>query len=243
MQTNKARWITASFISALLVTNLSFAFEVPPIINCLNDCEPLTETAPIAEESMIKRMKREVAEVDWEKVNKQIIEASKKAIHNFQPVYPYKSPKKDTVRFIDPTVVATKDIWGYLPKKGKKLTELKSMDDFEEAIIVHKGDKVNPLQFVRPVDKLFIFDPTSQEQLKLASQIKNTPLYKRVKFIATQGDIAGLYKKLGRPSFYLTNELQQRLFIEYTPTLVDVYENKIRIRSFALPFDVKKLLK
>lgn len=227
----------------VLHSSATYAFEIPPIVNCLNDCEPLAETAPIAEEDMRIRIKREASEVDWEKYNKQLVEASKKAIHNFQPVYPFKTPKKDVVKYIDPTVVASKDIWGMLPKKGKKLTELKSMDDFEEAIIVHKGEKVNPLRFVHPAEKLFIFDPTSEEQLKLAEQIKMTPLYKRVKFVATQGDVAGLRKKLGRSAFYLTNELQKRLYIEYTPSLVDIQDDNIRIRSFALPFDLKKVLK
>lgn len=81
-------------------------------------------------------------------------------------------------------------------------------------IIYPKGYTFNPLQYVHLPQRIVIISPGQEEWLKGKLQAADMVLY-------THGDVTKKGENIGRPAFILDSNLQKRLDIKVTPTIVE----------------------
>ena len=171
---------------------------------------------PIAEDSLIKRMKERAAKIDWDKLKRD-------AMADFWKQFTFvdlPEATKQRKRYMDPTVVATKTI---TTPSGK--------------VVVRKGQRVNPLKVIGFHQILFIFDATDPKQVTMAKHQKSQN-GKPVKFITTRvpratgwQSLAKLEAKLGRQVTLLSEPVRKRFDVRDVPTRVTAEGDHFAIQS------------
>jgi len=161
----------------------------------------------IKEPNMLAIITLQMQKVDWKKVNKKIAEDQKKKLHNM-PYADLKLAKKDRFRLVDPTIVLKANITA-------------PTLDGRTVILGRKGQKLNPLKYAHPRTKMFFFDPSNEDQLKLALDAESKHP-NQVYLVAIGGDIAKLADKLNKPIFYAYPWIVEKFQLKSYPVLVGV---------------------
>jgi len=201
------RFSLKSILLGMTISTSVFAYDLGVVGN----------TFPIKEPSLFATLAFQMLKVDWKNVDKNIAEDAKKKLHNMKYA-DLTLAQEDKLRLVDPTVIIQQDITAPTLDGGT-------------VILAKKGQKVNPLDYARPVTKMFFFDPSDEEQLQLAlAEDKKHP--NQIYLIAVGGDIADLAEKLNKPIFYAYDKIIKKLNVQHFPSLVGTKGKNIAIAEF-----------
>jgi len=108
------------------------------------------------------------------------------------------------------------------------------LSDGKGTVLYPRGYTFNPLDYVPLSGGLIVIDGADPDQIKW---FRATPYAQdhRLRLLITGGYAATLVKLLGRPVFYLTDDIATRLHLKAVPTLVMQKEDKLQVREFAVP--------
>lgn len=175
-------------------------------------------TFPIKEPSMFAILAVQMSKVDWKKVNQKIANDAKHKVHNMKYA-DVSLAIKDKFRLVDPTIILKEDITSPTVDGGV-------------VTLAKRGQKVNPLNYTKPITKMFFFDPSNEDQLELAlAEDKKHP--NQIYLVAVGGDIAGLAKKVNKPIFYAYDWIVKKLNVKRYPALVGTRGKYVAIGEMA----------
>jgi conjugal transfer pilus assembly protein TraW len=108
------------------------------------------------------------------------------------------------------------------------------LPDGKGGILYPKGYTFNPLEYVSYPNILVFLDGDDPEQVAWfeRSVLADEP---RVRVILSGGSYAELGRKLGRPVFYLTRPLRERLQLEAVPAVVSQQNAHLQSREIHVP--------
>ncbi len=161
------------------------------------------KTFPIHEPDMMELMAERASRIDWEAVARDLARRADETLSDF-PMAPLPVATETATHYVDPTYVLDRPI---LDQNGKEL--------------IPAGTRANPLEKIRPVTRLFLFDPRREDQVAcLDAALAAWP--ELIEPLSVGGDIRGMAKKLGRPVFYADRHIVERFGLRATPSLVGV---------------------
>jgi conjugal transfer pilus assembly protein TraW len=175
----------------------------------------------ISEPDMVKEMQRRMRDYDWAKEKQHAIDnfwASQKDSVTL-PV-----SDKHTVRMVDPSVIAAKDIFH---PDGR--------------MIVQKGTKVNPQALLPMRHAYLLFDATNSRQLDIVKQEGDrlSRQLKPVVYLFSKMDNAKGWEhynqtqaRLNGPIYKLTQAIVDRFKIQCLPTLVEGEGESIKLTEY-----------
>lgn len=189
----------------------------------------------IQEIDMRRILMQDASDVDWSKIGEAIHESAQKKVDAPEPFNLYPAAQTQT-RYIDPTIVATKDIT--IPVKQPD-------GSYRWQILVHKGETRNPLDYVRPPQNMFFYDARDPEQVNLAIAAQ-AEFSDRLMLVQTAGSVNPVSKKTGMPVFYADQFLLEKLDIQHAPSLAGIgigwFKNHFAITDFAQQdYSIQKL--
>lgn len=175
---------------------------------------------PIKEEDLLhfikKRLKTMQASGELQKINSNFRKRSYAKIMRPKPVKGITHTRVDRVFYFDPTIEITKTI-----------------TDTNGNIIAKKGDKLNPLKYVKLTKWLVFIDGDDKAQVKWALDI----LEKRMntKIVLISGSAIELMKKL-KKKFYFDQygKITSHFGIEHVPSFIKQKGLKLEIKEVAL---------
>lgn len=190
----------------------------------------------IKEEDYRETAIKSTARVDWEKPRKQIRESVVEFKENKKNSRALVPPNKDLIHYVDPSVVAQRDIYAPYLKDGQMKKEL----------IVKKGQRINPLDFMVPsVNRLFI-NADDQYQLELVDKLVNE-YNMPVQVILVRGPLSKVEPLINMDAFFSNPKILDDNDIYFTPSLITVsnnpeYQKQLQVTSLARPFDIDRLM-
>ncbi len=184
---------------------------------------------PIVEPDMRSRMMRDVAKVDWTKIEK---ERGQSTQSYFGRLAPYALPlaTKTQTQWIEPSLVLAADLKTLVKKPDGSI---------EWQILYPKGTKVNPLEKLKPAERMLFFDGRSPEQVAFVREaLRQEP--RLIMPVLTAGNPADLGKLWSRPVYFANQTLIDKFRIQATPTLVGVGEGAqslyLAVTTLASPY-------
>lgn len=166
------------------------------------DSQVIGRTYDIVEPDALEEIQSRVSGVDWQKVMSEGVERNAAA----QPVA-LPGAKENRSRHHIPWYRAEFDV-----------------KDQAGTVIYPKGYRFNPLEHVRlPQRLLFIAEqdiPWAQENLKATDMV-----------MITNGDYRDIAVELQRPVFILTEEVRDRLALQFVPAIVSQEGSTLRIEE------------
>lgn len=192
-------------------------------------------TWPIIEIDMRVLIMQQVAQANWKGVQKELRASAKNYFHSF-PKRNAPGVNETVTRWYDPSFTLKNDIWA--PEKN-------AAGNYQWVVLYHKGMKVNPLAYERPINAMLFFNGHSKAQVAfVAKAIKAYPS-KLMLIEATGMDPQPLALKLHVPVFTETQEMAQRFDLSHTPSLLYPGSGKHKLylgfTTFAPPFSIKAL--
>lgn len=192
-------------------------------------------TWPIIEIDMRALIMQQAAQANWKGVQKELKASAKTYFHSFSK---RNAPgvNETVTRWYDPSFTLKNDIWA--PEKN-------AAGNYQWGILYHKGMKVNPLAYERPINAMLFFNGHSKAQVAfVAKAIKDYPS-KLMLIEATGMDPQPLALKVHAPVFTETAEMAQRFDLSHTPSLLYPGSGKHKLylgfTTFAPPFSIKAL--
>jgi hypothetical protein len=222
MNTTLRKAFVAFFSGAALAGAVAPAFAV--------DLGVQSKVWPITEVDMRIVLMQQMAKANLGQKQADLQNSTKNYIKNMPPRNLPLADKSETV-YMDPSIQLANDI--NVPTKNIDGT-------YSWQTMYHKGEKVNPLQSLRPSTAILFFDGSNEEQrawaAKLASSFEN-----RVMPVDVTGvQFEETAKAFGRPVFYATDQQLERFQVTKTPTLVypgsGQYSLYLAITTFARPY-------
>lgn len=128
-------------------------------------------------------------------------------------------------RTVDPTVIVTRDVRGP-----------------DGTLLARQGQTINPLTFLPFRSQLVIFDPTSEDQIRIVEVLlSKLDAGRPITLMATRLDrgegwegLKRLDERLKRPVYLLTPELRQRFQLERVPSLVVARGQALLVREMSV---------
>lgn len=127
------------------------------------------------------------------------------------PRFTLAQSRKYKLEHIDPTRVYEDDYWAFDKNKSGKYEWIKLADS---------GAEVNWLEhYVGEIQRMYIFDPESDEQVKIAKQIAelNNPT---ISLVMIGGDLEKTVESVGAFVTYLNQSIINEYDLQFTPTVV-----------------------
>ncbi len=195
---------------------------------------------PIEEDFRIALM-RLMARQDWTKELNKLKKSADDYTKNL-PTYYLPLAERTQTAWKDVGIITDRDI--YLPSIDWKTG---SVFDPKETLAVPAGTYLNPIEKLpaAAIDRLFIFDATSPEQLAFAKQLiaKHIPF---LSFMIVAGDLGPLSKEEGQPIYHATKDVLEKFQVTAVPSLVGFgkgpHQGHVAVTQFKLPMteaDVK----
>lgn len=197
---------------------------------CAKDLGVQGQVWNITERDMRELMMESAAGVDWDKVQKDTKENAEQYLDRL-PKRVLATAPRDGLRWIDPSIVVPQDIQAPVKQPNGQLVW---------QVIVRKGQKVNPLQHVRPVTALFFYDGADNAQFELVLALsRSVPDY--FMFIESgRGQIKEASESLGRPVFHANDALLSRFEVSSLPSMVypgsGAQAGLLGVATFAAPY-------
>ena len=174
-------------------------------------------TFPIVEPDALTEIKEAAARVNWEKVwDKKKMTA---LIKKYRP--------KDLQRL--PAATENKKFLVDLT-----YTLNRNIPDGQGGILYPKGYSFNPLDYVNLSSILVVIDGSDRRQVEW---FKASPYADdfRCRLLLSDGDFYNLIMDLGRPAFYLSAEIADRLKLAAVPSVVVQQGNKMLVQEILVP--------
>lgn len=171
----------------------------------------------IAEPDGIASLQAEAArQLQGDKKDRLIAGAKRRyldQLENLKPIAGIGLVGENSERYIDPTVIVSKNIYG---PKGD--------------LIASKGQRINPLE-TSPLHKRLIFiDARDQRQIEIAKKLRNGP----DKVILVAGNLIDASNQLRAQAYYdLAGIYVERLQIRAVPSLVTQVGNRLLIKEIS----------
>lgn len=184
----------------------------------------------IVERDMRELMMESAAKADWDKVQQETKNNAEQYLNRL-PKRVLPTVARDSLRWIDPSIVVPQDIQAPVKQANGQLAW---------QVIVPKGRKVNPLEHVRPTTALFFYDGGDKAQLELVRALsRSVPDY--FMFIESgRGEIKEASNLLGRPVFHANDALLARFEVSNLPTMVypgnGAQTGLLGVAAFAAPY-------
>lgn len=225
-----------SYLASLSIVAMSlgglFAFPVQAIDLGVEGqvYEPIEEDFRLA-------MLRLVAKKDWTDQIDNLRDSAENYTKNLPDFFlPLASETKTLWK--DVGIVTTEDV--YFPSID---WESGSVFEPEQTLAVKAGTYLNPIAQLpsAAIDRLFIFDATSEEQLAFAKELmeEDIPL---LNFLIVAGDLGPISKEANRPVYHLTADMIERFQIKSVPMLIGFGKGKhlghLASTQFTMPVTV-----
>ena len=156
---------------------------------------------PIAEPDALQEIEDRAAKVRWEEVLPE--EKRRALVVNYRPkdLEPLPRAGEDRTRFVDMTYTLEADL-----------------PDGKGGILYPKGFTFNPLEYVSYPNVLVVLNGDDPDQVAWfeESALNQDP---RVRVILTGGGWHEVGARIGKPAFYLSRPLRQRLQLEAVPAV------------------------
>lgn len=175
------------------------------------------QSYPIAEESLLVAIQREVQEKvnsgDMKRLQEEARQRARDRFMNPTPVAGITTATKDMVSFYDPTII--------FPE---------SIRDATGRILIPAGTKSNPLDLIKYSKKMVFFDGRDKRQVEMVRQMVVNAPRGYVKPVLTAGSFVELLKAW-KTQVYLDQYgyLTKKLGIRQVPAIVSQEGNKLRI--------------
>ena len=188
----------------------------------LEDFGTVGPTSEISEPDLVEVMKAKSRAIDWEKKKEQALAR----FWDKQTFYSLPSAPKENIKYIDPTVVITRDITA---PNGN--------------IIAFAGTRINPLD-LRPFNQaIIVFDATNPSDLskafdeyqKLKDQKKVTLLTTRFDRVKGWDDYRSLTEMFNAPVFLLSKDIKDRFKVEYVPSVITADDKQFIVHEHMRP--------
>jgi len=182
-----------------------------PLAASAHDLGTRGTTFPIAEPSLLVQIIEKLSAVDWKQKSAELLAKAKHGLHHY--VQDGLTPALETVtRYIDPSVTLQKPI----------SAPVKAPDGQSVwRVIDPAGTRFNPLDKLKPVTRMLVFDPRVASQRAFAvAAMHDWP--ELIELVATGGDIKAVSKQIQRPLFYASTSFVQRFQLRHTPALIGV---------------------
>lgn len=165
---------------------------------------------PVKERDMRELLMESAAKVDWDSVQAETKRNAETYLDRL-PKRVMPQARRDTLIWMDPSFTVAQDIAAPVKQASGSLAW---------QVIVPRGQKANPLQYVRPSTALFFYDGADSAQFELAKALSKTiPDY--LMFIeAGRGGLREASSVLGRPVYHANDALLSRFGVRSVPTLV-----------------------
>lgn len=183
------------------------------------DLGTLGPVRSISEPNLMDVIKERIKHINWKKKEQYAANHAWDSVHN----YDLPPATKDRVFKIDPTVTAKKDI-----------------RDANGDIIVHKGQKVNPLD-VRPFDEvLIVFNPLREKEVQLTKEMVEKAQKEDVKIVPVLSQINKaegwkmynrVQKEIHHRVFMLMPDLKEEFHITHTLSVVRASGRYFQLRE------------
>lgn len=177
----------------------------------------------ITEPDMIEELQRRMENHDWEKEKNRALENF--WVHQEKDIQ-LPSSQIDKERIIDPSIVASKDIFS---PNGQ--------------LIVAKGQRINPQEIMPMKHAYIVFDATDKDQVDVAKKTGD-------QFLAQQKPVVYLFSKmrtdkgwdhynqttalLNAPIYKLNKTIVERFMIEALPSVIEGNGDKIMVKEISV---------
>lgn len=171
---------------------------------------------PVAERDALLEIQERVREVDWGKIfdREKYIEK----VRAFKPkdLTALKEAEEDSVYLVDLTYTLGFDI-----------------PDGKGGILYPEGYTFNPLDYVTFPGTIVVIDGSKEEQVEWfsASGYAGSP---EVMLLITDGSYYDLMERLGRPVYYATGVVVERLKLHAVPSVIAQRGNMMEVRVIAI---------
>ena len=190
----------------------------------------------IVEKDIRQALVESASEVDWNGVNDGI-KAEAKTFLSRLPKRGFRVAEQTNTTWVDPSIVLTADTQAPLQQPD---------GTYAWKVLFAKGTRVNPLERVRPVTAMFLFDGSQPEQVELLKQVLQREPYRVVPVEAGAGDLSTLSEGLGRPIFHASDAMLARFQIRNLPSLLYPGEGErqlyLGVTAYAQPFSAQTVI-
>lgn len=215
----------------LLTTVLLAAFTVSPASS--KDLGVQGNIWEIVERDMRQLVMESAARVDWDKVNNELADRSKRYIDEL-PIRRMPTAQQTEVVWIDPSITLESEIQAPVKQPD---------GSWKWQVLYPKGHKYNPLDDSRPLTAMLFIDSSDEDQLRLAKEMLVVEPMRIQVVEAGQGSVRKGTEAIGRPLFYANDQLLNRFQVTRLPSMLFANERMNRGRlgllSFAKPFDIQ----
>lgn len=233
----KRRPLLASITLSLLVAGAGLSsLTLPNLARAMDLGIEGQVFEPIEEDFRIALM-RLMARQDWTKELNKLEKSANDYTKNL-PTYYLPLAERTQTAWKDVGIITDRDI--YLPSID---WETGSVFDPQETLAVPAGTYLNPIQKLPAgaIDRLFIFDATSPEQLAFARELiaQHIPF---LSFMIVAGDLGPISKEEGQPIFHATKDMLEKFQVTAVPSLVGFgkgpHQGHVAVTQFKLPVSV-----
>ena len=188
----------------------------------LEDFGTVGPTSEISEPDLIEVMKAKARGIDWDKKKEQALAR----FWDNQTFYPLPPAPKDNIKYVDPTVVVTRDITAP-----------------DGTLIAFAGTHINPLD-LRPFNQaIIVFDGTNPSDLLFAlNEYHRLKDVKKVTLLTTRfdrvkgwDDYRTLTGRFNSPVFLLSKEIKDRFKVEYVPSVITADDKQFIVHEYMRP--------
>lgn len=113
-------------------------------------------------------------------------------------------------------------------------------------LLFHKGMKINPLHYLKPVTKMLFIDGTDSLQRDFALKALSQFPFKLL-IVITRGDFSKLSHYFRRPIYFAYQDIVKRFHISHLPSLVSTGTNEhleeIAVIEFSFPYQLNELIR
>lgn len=174
---------------------------------------------PIAEPDALAEIREAAARVDWEKaIDRQNQLAT---IKNFRPgnLHPLPSAEADNSFLVDMTYTLESNI-----------------PDGKGGVLYPRGFSFNPLDYVNLTSILVVIDAEDMSQVDWFKASPYAGDY-RTRLLLSGGDYYDLSQDLGRPVFYLMDNVARRLQLAAVPSVIRQRDRMLEVREVQVPHE------
>jgi hypothetical protein len=217
-----------SAIVVAVFSSLALAGASAPVF--ATDLGVQSKVWPITETDIRVVVLQQIAQAHLDGKLSQLQTQGKNYLNNLPPRALPLAEKTET-SYMDPSIQLANDI----------NAPVKAIDgSYTWQTLYHKGMKVNPLENQRFATSYLFFDGSNLEQRTWAANLAADPLNRVMPIDTTGTDFVETAKAFGRPVFYATDQLLERLHVTKTPTLVyqgeGQYSLYMAITTFSRPY-------
>ena len=166
-------------------------------------------TYQILEPSFMITLAKRLDGVDWSAVEAKKADDVKDHLRHL-PDDGLSTASETRTRYMDPSVVLDREV---------RAPQRQADGSVKWVVLGQKGDRINPLDRVRPLTRMLVFNPDQPAQRAFALAAKKAyPTL--VELLVSSGDPDKIAKEIGAPVYYAGSKVVARFGLEHAPCLI-----------------------